>query len=208
MSTYLSFASPISFESSSTLPAVATNSPSTSQDTTPDSPGQPQPSPRSPPTRQRQGGLRAYLIPIVAVVVVVAVVGLVIGLYGGSLRGHLSSTGSGAVVLFPDDAWYSLPADQFADAAFTINSTHVVKGTFDVIYWMQSYLMTPAELEELAFKGTVQGYSWFGGNVANGSTNHFETNVTAGTWDLVFFNPSPYNTTAIGFLSDMTLAPT
>ncbi len=152
-------------------------------------------------------GLRGLWLPILSVVVIVVVVGAGLAIYG--FPSHKSSSaGPNAVVLFEKDVWYSLPPQQFADAAFNINTSGVVVGTFDILYWMQSYLMTPPELQDLALKGNIDGFSWFGGNIANGTATHFELNVTAGSWDLVFFNPSLYNITAMGFWTNMTLTPT
>ena len=146
--------------------------------------------------------VRTYLI--VAVVIVVAVILAAYVLTGGFHSNHTSN----AEVLVPIHTVDVIPTYQFDAIDVSVSSTSEINGTFFVTFALVIYTMTPAQVESLARTGVVSGYEWTSGEVQNDSIYTLGVSIPPGAWDLVFYNPSPINNTAIGFYSDLTLTPT
>lgn len=159
------------------------------------------PSPTASPARHQR---RGYLIAatVVVIIVVAAVAGY--ALLGGFQK---SSTSSKPFVIIPEGSEYSIPVGQFNGITFIVNATSVVNGTFENSFGIVLYQMTSAQFEAFVKTTILAGYEWTSGTIANGTPYDLDLTVTPGSWVLVFLNPNPYVTTAIGFFTDLTLAP-
>jgi len=138
--------------------------------------------------------------------VAIGLVGAAYVLSGGFHFGAASST-----VLVHKGTYYSLPGGQFNALAFSVSKASVLNGTFTNTYGINLYTMTPSELVSLAKTGVVGGFAWSSGRIANLTVTNLNLDVAAGQWDLVFLNadnPSPLNTTIVGFYTDLTVGPT
>jgi hypothetical protein len=138
------------------------------------------------------------------VVIVVAVV-LVVGYYAATGRIHGGTTGTSRTVLVPAETVYSIPGSQFDAIQILASGNETLNGTFYNDLWVILYVMTPAELEHLARQLVVAGYSWTSGPVANETITHLNLVIQPGPWDFVIYNPAPFNSTVIGFYTDLTL---
>ncbi len=112
-----------------------------------------------------------------------------------------------AVVLVPYHTVYSISGGQLNAVDFTIQTTSVVNGTFTNTLGIIVYIFTPEELVNLTLKGQVTGYQWTSGVIANLTVDSIDVTVTPGAWDLTFVNPNLFNTTIVGFWSNVTLSP-
>jgi hypothetical protein len=146
--------------------------------------------------------MRPSLTVVLTVVVVVAVVAATYGLMFGVGRraGGLSS-----VAVVPKWTYDSIPGNQYDAVAFVTHSTSHINGTFTNTIGVIVYLMTPAQLVDLARTGTVGGYNWSSGVIPQLTLYGLNLTVTASSWDLVFLNPDPLNVTVVDFWSAVTL---
>jgi len=143
---------------------------------------------------------------IVAIVIAIALVGAAYALTDG-FRLTKSNTN---VVLVPRGSYYSLPGGQFNALAFGVTQSSVLTGTFTNTLGVTVYLMTPSEVVNLGKFGTVSGYAWSSGRIANLTVTSLNVPVQPGQWDVLFLNtnpPDPLNTTVVGFYTDLVIGP-
>jgi hypothetical protein len=139
---------------------------------------------------------------------VVVAIGLVAAAYTLTDGFHLNGSTTSAVTLIPKWTYDSIPGDQYDAVAFVVHATSQLNGSFTNSIGVVVYLMTPAELEALAIKGVVSGYNWTSGQVPSLTLYGLKVKVTVGSWDLVFLNPDPLNTTVVDFWTTVTETPT
>jgi hypothetical protein len=147
---------------------------------------------------------RRTLYVAVTVLVALAIIGSVLVLTGG-VR---SSRGTNASVLVPVDTVFTIPGSQYNALTFLVSTNSTISGTITNSFGLVLYTLTPSELVSLAKTGSVPGYEWTSGSIANQAITHIHVTVPAGSWDFVFVNPNVYNTTVVGFWTDLTLGPT
>ena len=145
--------------------------------------------------------------------VVVALV--IVGAYFFTDGFHFSS-GSKPTVLVQAGTSYPIPGLQFNAIAINVQKTSMISGTFTNTEGITLYTMTPSELLSLSKTGVVGTYDWTSGRIANLTVTNLDLSFQPGGWDLVFYNtngPTPYpltfpnyNTTYIGFYTDLTLS--
>lgn len=145
------------------------------------------------------------LLAVLAVVIVIIVVGAAFVFTNGFHLKRVSSSDD----LIPALTYFSLPAEQYNDVAFIAHSTSVINGTFTNTLGVIVYLLTPPQIKVLNHNGTVGGYNWSSGLIADLTVYGLDTTVQQGQWNLVFLNPNAaaINTTTVGFYTAITLTP-
>ncbi len=145
------------------------------------------------------------LVPVLAVVLVIVVVGAAFVLTNGFHPNRASSADD----LIPALSYYSLPPEEYNDVAFVAHSTSVINGTFTNTLGVIVYLLTPPQIKILNHNGTVVGYNWTSGLIADLTVYGLDKTVQPGEWNLVFLNPNTanINTTTVGFYTAITLSP-
>ena len=155
----------------------------------------------SPKQPNRRSGVLLAVGVAVIVIVVVAVVG-----YSVYERSHAKpSTTATSKTLLPADELISISPEQYYGVEFIVNSTGVLNTTYSSIYPTPFYIMTPHEYYVLIYNYTVIGYEWTFTTTGNSAVQYLSLGVTAGEWWFAMANPSPINTTAVGFLTALTL---
>jgi hypothetical protein len=140
-----------------------------------------------------------------AIVIVVVVVAMVAAAY--VVTGGFHSRGpSDATVLAQKDQLDSIPAEQFDAFQFIISASNTLNGTFENSYPIALYTMTPPQFEEFVKTLKISGYEWTQSIPGNNITS-LNLVVSAGSWEFVFYNPSPINTTAVAFYTPFTITP-
>ncbi len=154
------------------------------------------------PPRVRQKTLLTTVIAVAAAVVVVGAAFVLTDGFG-------LARGSSVTTLIPYHDYYSLAGGQFNAVAFQAHQASKINGTFTNSNGVTVYMMTPSELEYLAVKAVVNGYTWTSGRIANLTNYNLDISVASGEWDLVFLNPDPdpLNTSVVGFYTAVTLSP-
>jgi hypothetical protein len=150
----------------------------------------------------RPRGRRWWIYEIIAVVIVVVVV--VVAYTATSGFGKSSGTTS-SYVLIPKNTLDSIPAQQFDAVQLAVSEASIVTGSFYNSHEVFVYVMTPTDFHTLTVKDTVQGYNWTSGAVQGNGIYTVDVSIDVGPWDLVFYNPSTINTTALAFYSALTL---
>ena len=144
------------------------------------------------------------LYAVLAALIVVAVVGAAYAL----TVDFRTPSGASATVLVTAGTLYSIPVSQFNGISFVAGSPSTLNGTFSESYGLQLYTMNATQYQHLITKGTLDGYEWTSGALANDTIYNLEVTVPAGTWVLVFANPNAPEsliTTSVGFYTDLTL---
>ena len=149
-------------------------------------------------------GRRWWAYVVVAVVVAVAVVAAG---YAFMEMTHKSSPSSGGSVLVQAGTLLSLPPDQYDAVIFAQNSPATVVGTITNVGGAQLYIMNPAEYLNLVNTYNVTGYEWTSGPIQSDTYYQVHVTIPSGSWDLVFSNSVPGNSTAIGFYSNLVENP-
>lgn len=153
----------------------------------------------TPSSGQNRHGRGLYLV-VTAVVVVVIVVA------GYALTGGFQSSHGGPLVLAHAGTYYTIPGGQFDGITFIISATSIINGTFSTSWGIVLYEMNSTQFLSYSKTNILPSYEWTSGWIANATVYNLDLTVSPGSWALVFVNPSPVNTTAIGFYTDLTLA--
>lgn len=164
---------------------------------------------RTPPGIPKTSSLRTTTIIVVAIIVVAATVA---GGYLWMYVAHRSTSSTANLDLVGVGLYYTIPAQQFDAVAFVTHQPSHVSGTLEDTWGMSiMYSMTSGELINFSKTGTVKGYSWTSGPIANHTTEVVNVSVSAGSWDFVILNPgtpgfySITNETVIMFETALTL---
>jgi len=139
---------------------------------------------------------------VAALVAIVLVVVLAYALTGGFQSSH-----NGPLVLARAGTYDTIPNGQFNGITFIIGTTSVINGTFSNSFGIVLYEMNDTQFLTYAKTNILGGFEWTSGPIASNSVYNLDLTIPPGSWALVFMNPSPINVTAIGFYTDLTLAP-
>ena len=134
----------------------------------------------------------------------VVAVALGSGVYFLTTFHHISS-GSGKLVLEKEGSYYTMPVGQFNGITFIVNESSVINGTFFNTYGVDLFQMTPAQYLEFTRTTHLSGYEW-NVNVTAETIYNLNLTVQPGAWVIAFVNPSPTQTTLVGFYTDLTLS--
>lgn len=143
---------------------------------------------------------RRWAYIAIAAVVAVAVV---VAAFAYMDMNHGSSSGTMGHVLVPAGTLYSLPADQYNAVEFAQEEPATVTATLTNVGGAQLYLMSPSQYLQLVLTYNVTGYHWTSGAIPSDTSYNLDTTVPVGSWDLVFSNSVPGNSTAIGFYTSL-----
>jgi len=157
----------------------------------------------APPTKKPRR--RSWIYAVVAFAVVIAVILAAWTLTGGF--GTKKNVGS-PTVLDPEGTYFTIPGGQFNAVTLLATANATIQGTFTNTYGIILYTMNPTQFHHLVISGgnASAGYEWTSGTVGRGIVYKLDVTVPPGPWDLAFVNPSPINTTLVGFYSDLTLS--
>ena len=150
----------------------------------------------SPPRSSRRKWTYAAIAVVVVVVLIVAGYAIVLGR-------PRSSTNSMGTVLVPAGTLYSLPFEQYNAVIFANTAPVTVQSTLTNVGGAQLYVMSPAQYFTLVNTYNVTGYEWTSGAIQSNTYYHLSISIPAGSWDLVFSNSVPGNSTAIGFYTSL-----
>ena len=118
---------------------------------------------------------------------------------------HHGSSGSGKLVLEKEGSYYTMPVGQFNGITFIVNESSIINGTFFNTYGVDLFQMTPTQYLEFTRTTHLSGYEW-NVNVTAETIYNLDLTVQPGAWVIAFVNPSPTQTTLVGFYTDLTLS--
>lgn len=144
---------------------------------------------------------RRWVLSVVVSVVVLVVVVLV--LWAFAIGNHPGPT-TNTTILVPNGSLDIIPPQQFDSVNFENTGSSTVGGTFTTSFGVTVYRMTPGEFQTFVKTGVPSTWEWTSGFVPLDTSYQLDITVPSGSWVLAFYNPSPLNTTGVGFNTDLT----
>lgn len=146
-------------------------------------------------------------VAVVVIVVVVLLAAAVVFLAAPKPSGSGSPPPSGPpapTTIVQSGQVYQLPGAHYEYLQFDLTTGSAVAGSFTATNGVFAYIMTPSSYANFSSSGTASSYDWTSGDVSTGSMN---VNLNAGTWYLVFDNPSAFTTTSVDVTQAIVATP-
>ncbi len=138
-------------------------------------------------------------------IVGVGVAAIILVAFGGSLLLVGAIRGSAPETILPAGTSWELPRGAYDYIPFTLTKAVSISGSFTSTNGTTAYLLDPDQFAEYNSSGSAPTYYWTSGpSVVSGTVS---TNLGAGSWYLVFENPSFSATTSLTVTSSIVAVP-